>query len=626
MSQRYTDNRQERPASDSYLVLLPILDIDEAQRLLPMAVAVARHHGGRVLVLRVAIVPAEQPLSDGMLEARRTRAELDAIKAFTSDDSVSVRPIVNVAYALAAGIRTAAEEQHASLIMLGWQADHSSPERLFGPPIDDLLRQPPCDIAVARLHEGLPWRRVLLPVRGGPHTPLACDMALALADSQEAAITVLYASDPRQHDDLAARESLRSLRTMPRVQRWLERAIPAEQAILAEAPEHQVIVLGVTGRRSDPEAPAGPLADYILRRATATVVLVRHRMAQNEEQAQQIWQQQRDLSATVDRWFAENTFSSAEFEDVQRLVALKQQQGLTISLALPALNEEATVGEIIAIIKRSLIEEAPLLDEVVLIDSGSHDRTRAIAQEHGIPVYTHEEILPQYGSFVGKGEALWKSLYMLKGDIVAWTDTDIRNFHPRFIYGLLGPLLREPRLVYCKGFYRRPIRQGDTLVATGGGRVTELMARPMLNLFYPELSGIVQPLAGEYAARRAAIEQVPFFTGYGVETGLLIDLLERHGLSALAQVDLQQRIHRNQELLPLSKMSFAIAQVVIRRLEQRQRVRLLEPVNQNMKLIRYAEDEGFHLEVREIRDHERPAMASIPEYRRRRGMAPLVDL
>ncbi|HEX5692289.1 MAG TPA: glucosyl-3-phosphoglycerate synthase, partial [Roseiflexaceae bacterium] len=256
----------------------------------------------------------------------------------------------------------------------------------------------------------------------------------------------------------------------------------------------------------------------------------------------------------------------------------------------------------------------------VLIDSGSSDRTAAIARSLGIPVYQHQDILPQYGTFVGKGEALWKSLYVLRGDIVAWVDTDIRNFHPRFVYGILGPLLREPRLVYSKGFYRRPIRQGHELVSTGGGRVTELMARPLLNLFYPELSGMVQPLAGEYAARREAIEQVPFFTGYGVETALLIDLLEQHGLGALAQVDLQQRIHRNQELMPLSKMASAIAQVVLLRLEQRQRVNLLEPLNQNMKLIRYAEDEGFHLEVREVRDHERPAMATIPEYRRLRGL------
>ncbi len=618
MNQPNLGERVAQPTSGQYLVLMPILDIGEAQRLLPIATAVTRHHKGKLVLLSVVVVPPDQPLSDGMLEARRIRAELDAIPSFNSDDG-SIHLIVNVAYSLTEGIRTATEEQQANLIILGWQANTSSPERLFGPPIDELLRQPPCDIAVARLHPDQSWKRVLLPVRGGPHTPLAAHMALALAESNDASITVLYASDPRQHDNQAARDSLSSLRTMPRVDNWIERSIPVEQAILAEAPEHQLLILGVTGRRSDPEGPIGPLADHILRRSPASVVLVRHRMAQAEEQAQQIWQQQRDLSAMVDRWFAENTFSSAEFEDVQRLVTLKQQQGLRLSLGLPALNEEATVGEIISIIKRSLMEEVPLLDELILIDSGSQDRTCEIARQLGIPVYQHQQILPQYGSFVGKGEALWKSLHVLTGDIVAWVDTDIRNFHPRFVYGLFGPLLREPNLVYCKGFYRRPLRQGEMLVEAGGWRVTELMARPLLNLFYPELSGFLQPLAGEYAARRSAIESIPFFSGYGVETGMLIDLLERYGLGTLAQVDLQQRIHRNQELLPLSKMSFAIAQVVLRRLEQRQRVRLLEPVNQNMKLIRYAENDGFQLDLREIRDHERPPIITIPEYRLQRS-------
>lgn len=266
------------------------------------------------------------------------------------------------------------------------------------------------------------------------------------------------------------------------------------------------------------------------------------------------------------------------------------------------------------------MEKTPLLDEIVLIDSGSQDRTREIAAAHGIPVYIHQEILPQYGAFYGKGEALWKSLYVLNGDIVAWCDTDIKNFHPRFVYGVIGPLLRERRLVYCKGFYRRPIQFGEKIQASGGGRVTELTARPLLNLFYPELSGMLQPLSGEYAGRRFALEAVPFFTGYGVETGLLIDLLERHGLNALAQVDLLERIHRNQELVPLSKMAFAITQVVIQRLEQRQRASLLEPVNQTMKLITQREDGSFHLELREIRDHERPPMLHIPEYRLMRGL------
>jgi nucleotide-binding universal stress UspA family protein len=609
----------DRDTSGGYVVLLPAREPEQIRLMLPLAAAIARQQGGQVIVLGVVEVPAGRPLSDGMLESRRVRADFDASGGGLG---APVRSVITVAHDLTDGIRTAAEEQRASLILLGWQAEESSSERLFGQPLDGLLRQPPCDVVVARLQSGADWRRVLLPVRGGPHTQLACDVALALAEQHDAAISVLYAANPRFPDHAVVRESLQSLRSMPRVTRWLERTIPAEQAILAEAPDHQAIVLGVTGRRGDPEAPIGRLADRILRNTDTTVLLVRRRMAQAEEQAQQIWQQHLDLSATVDRWFAENTFSSQEFDDLQRLLALKQQQGVTISLALPTLNEEATIGEIIGAIQERLVREVPLIDELVLIDSGSDDRTREIALAHGLPVHIHQEILPQYGMFHGKGEALWKSLFVLGGDIVAWCDTDIKNFHPRMVYGLLGPLLRERRLVFSKGFYRRPIQFGEQITASGGGRVTELTARPLLNLFYPELSGMLQPLSGEYAGRRSALEEVPFFTGYGVETGLLIDLLERHGLGALAQVDLLERIHRNQELVPLSKMAFAITQVVIQRMEHRQRVSLLEPVNQSMKLITQRDDGSFHLELREIRDHERPPMARIPEYRRQRGLPP----
>jgi len=602
-----------------YTVLLPARAPEKIRLLLPLAADIARHHGGQVVIVSIVVVPEGQPLSEGMLETRRVRAAHDAIAEFGAIEA-PVRTVITVAHDLTEGSRTAAQEQRANLLLLGWQAEQSSSERLFGPPIDSLLRHPPCDVMVVRLMGDGQWRRILLPVRGGPHTPLACEVALALAERHEAGISVLYAANPRLPDNGAVRESLQSLRTMPRVTRWLERSIPVEQAILAEAADHQAIVLGVTGRQGDPEAPIGPLADRILRKAATTVILVRHRMAQDEEQAQQIWQQQRDLSAIVDRWFAENTFSSTEYDDLQRLLALKHQQGVRISLGLPTLNEEQTIGDIIGQVQEHLMEKTPLLDEVVLIDSGSQDRTREIAAARGVPVYVHQEILPQYGAFSGKGEALWKSLYVLTGDIVAWCDTDIKNFHPRFVYGVIGPLLRERRLVYCKGFYRRPIQFGEQIQASGGGRVTELTARPLLNLFYPELSGMLQPLSGEYAGRRFALEAVPFFTGYGVETGLLIDLLERHGLNALAQVDLLERIHRNQELIPLSKMAFAITQVVIQRLEQRQRANLLEPVNQTMKLITQREDGSFQLELREIRDHERPPMLHIPEYRHRRGL------
>jgi glucosyl-3-phosphoglycerate synthase len=178
------------------------------------------------------------------------------------------------------------------------------------------------------------------------------------------------------------------------------------------------------------------------------------------------------------------------------------------------------------------------------------------------------------------------------------------------VYGLLGPLLREPRIGYVKGFYRRPLRQGDVLQEASGGRVTELMARPLINLFYPLLSGLIQPLSGEYAGRRELLEQIPFSTGYGVEIGMLIDILDRFGLNAIAQVDLEMRIHRNQPLAALSRMSFTILQTVLRKLERQRQIELVAEVNRSMKAIVQTR-EHFHLEVRHIEEAERPPMREI---------------
>jgi glucosyl-3-phosphoglycerate synthase len=316
----------------------------------------------------------------------------------------------------------------------------------------------------------------------------------------------------------------------------------------------------------------------------------------------------------VDKWFAENTFHADEFSHLRELVQSKRQQGLSISLALPALNEEETVGKVIRMMKSELMERTPLLDEIVLIDSNSTDRTREIAEKENIPVYIHQQLLEHMGVRSGKGEALWKSLFVTRGDIVVWIDTDIVNIHPRFVYGIIGPLLLNPQIQFVKGFYRRPLKVGSKMQAGGGGRVTELTARPLLNLFYPELSGVVQPLSGEYAGRRAALEQATFSSGYGVETGMLIDVYERYGVSAIAQVDLLERIHHNQHLEALSKMSFAIIQTVMRRLEKRFGRAVLEDVNRSMKLIRH-DAKGYFLDVEEIAEYERPAMIEVPEYR-----------
>jgi glucosyl-3-phosphoglycerate synthase len=287
---------------------------------------------------------------------------------------------------------------------------------------------------------------------------------------------------------------------------------------------------------------------------------------------------------------------------------------------LPTLNEEETIGPIVRRAMREMVGRVPLLDEILVIDSASTDRTREIAEAEGARVVQHPDVLARYGSFTGKGEALWKSLYETSGDIVIWADTDVKHWHSRMVYGTLGPLLVEPRLQYVKGYYQRPIVEGGLLKEGGGGRVTELVARPLINLFYPELSGMIQPLAGEYAGRRTLLESIPFFTGYAVEIGHLIDTSDRLGIGALGQVDLERRIHRNQELEGLSRMSFVILQAVMKRLEERRKARLFAEMGSTMKLPRSGHGR-LSLEVIELADQERPPMIRIPEYLERRQAA-----
>jgi glucosyl-3-phosphoglycerate synthase len=289
------------------------------------------------------------------------------------------------------------------------------------------------------------------------------------------------------------------------------------------------------------------------------------------------------------------TFRSGEFDAV-RLVEAKA--GRTVSLCLPARDEEDTVGAIVATIRRSLVDDVALVDELLVVDDHSSDRTAAVAAAAGATVMAADEILPDYGLGHGKGEALWKSLAASNGDLVVWCDADVRNFEPSFVVGLVGPLLTRGDIGFVKGFYERPDRDGS-----GGGRVTELVARPVVSLLCPQLAPFVQPLGGEYAGRRELLERLPFVEGYGVDLGLLLDFERRFGLPAMAQVDLGERVHRNRPLDELSPQAMAVIQLALHRAAP-------DLAGEIETLVRPGH-EPLLVDVT-----ERPPLVEVPEYRR----------
>ncbi len=525
-----------------------------------------------------------------------------------------VRAAVRVGWDVYAEIAAVVREEGCDLLLCGWGAPRRG-EREFGPVAQAVLDGPPCDVAVVHPPAG-PVRRVLVPVRGGPYAELAIGLGGDLAVQNGAELTVMHIFRADIPERLRWVEEAPYVALMERLEsgrsvfKRLAAGADVQGALVEEAGRHDLVVMGAHG-----PATAVPVAldfAHLCDRAGCGVAVVKTRQPLADWLlARPSW-----TPASVDKWFAENTFDAEEFADLERLVGFKQRLGVTISLGLPALNEAETIGPLIECLRSALCDAVPLLDEIVVIDSGSEDRTRDVARALGVPVYLHRGILPQLGTHRGKGEALWKSFSVLRGDLIVWLDTDIRNPHPRLVYGLVGPLLAHSRLKYVKGYYSRPVQVGDHLYESGGGRVTELAARPLLNLFFPELSGFIQPLAGQYAGWRDALEQVPFFTGYGVEVGLLIDLMDRFGLQALGQVNLGRLVHRNSPLPHLSTMSFAILQVIVNRLEAWGRLRPLAPLHKTMKLIRW-EDGQLALDVREIAEVERPPMVMVPEYRQR---------
>ena len=308
------------------------------------------------------------------------------------------------------------------------------------------------------------------------------------------------------------------------------------------------------------------------------------------------------MDAKARDWFDRRTYSAGAFAEADLIAA---KGATTVSVVLPALDEEPTIGDIVSGVRR-LAARTGLVDEVVVVDSGSQDRTAAVAAAAGARVYHRDDILPEQGSHPGKGEVLWKSLAVTTGDILVYVDADLTDFGEHYVTSLLGPLLTDPSVLLVKAYYDRPLLD---ISAAGGGRVTELMARPLLNAYLPELGGVVQPLAGEYAARRALLEELPFAPGYGVETALLIDTVRAYGLDAIAQVDLGARTHGHQHTAALGRMAATILHAVLRR---------VEPGHARYGTLTQFQRAGGGGVVpvdHEVTGPERPPMRTVPGYR-----------
>jgi glucosyl-3-phosphoglycerate synthase len=314
-------------------------------------------------------------------------------------------------------------------------------------------------------------------------------------------------------------------------------------------------------------------------------------------------------------WFEHRTTSATSLAeiDVNALLLAKRRGGHRVSVVLPARDEEATVGVLVRDLADCWVRAVPLVDELIVMDSDSTDRTAEVARDAGAEVVATRDVLPGHGTRPGKGEALWKAMAVTSGDLVLFMDSDLLGDVSHYVPGLLAPLLTDPRVDYVKGCYTRPLTVDGEHRPAGGGRVTELTARPLLNALWPELAGFVQPLGGEYAGRRSALEQVPFVSGYGVEVGLLVDLLNVCGLYGLAQVDLGVRQHSHQTDEALGRMAGQIVSTVLARAERgRPGRRRLQPGG---LLTQFAHDgRRFVPSSTTVAVDERPPLCTVAEY------------
>ena len=453
-------------------ILIPVANPLTAQELVRIGASLMDRRTGILTVLGIVEVPEETPLSEGATQARQARRLLQRVLDY-APEGVTIHPLVRIGRRAAEGVIEAAKELDTDLIVFGWGGKPSTsrpgtPASVFSPTIDEVVRDSPCDIAVIKQRGSSEIHRILVPIRGGPHAELALRFADALAHRYQAEVVALHLV-PRGVAEGIRTQSERALAHFIRqhadghVEQAVREAANVRNAILREAETADIVVMGASAAPATSNGGEtylfGALPESVAARSRKTVIVVKTREAIGKATFERLEARAETLAAAeraaheassiplrVERWFGESNFHHREFGDLDRLVDLKRKQGLTVSLVLPALNEEETIGVIVERARRELVDRHPLVDELLVIDSDSSDRTREVAAEAGARVVVHQNVLTRYGSFTGKGEALWKSLYETCGDIVVWADTDVRNWHPRMVYGTVGPLIAEERI------------------------------------------------------------------------------------------------------------------------------------------------------------------------------------
>lgn len=604
-SQLQVDNQT---ATAPYRVLIPILNPNLAQDLVELAQAMV---GGsavarlQIVVLGIVHVPEANSLSEGASLVRAYRTMLRYIPP-ENDERVEVRTEVRVAREIGQGIADQVREDHSDLLLLHWKGFSNTPGKNYGTTLDELMRQPPCDIALARFNT-LPVIKhsILLPVRGGSYSTLALRFASNLMQTWHAGLTVLHSRERLNNADENTESSeelepalLQNLGSLlPRNARLVTMYGSPLRRIAGEAVAHDLVIVGAGG------GEAATMDVRLARETNRPLLIVKtHRPLEVLSQPPSASSQKTSLPEAVDRWFAENTFHYREFRTMSSLTLLKERNNLSISLIFPVYSGTlpVTLAETVRRARYALIHDCALVDEIIVaVASTPLDPTEIRFFEAGIDGHpdhsgqNQDELVfvnvgpatPNSGSSSsGPTLALRAALEQARGDIIVWADPTIPGFEARLVYGLVGPLLSNPTLHLATGFYPEHRPQSENNAAPDFDYLTELALRPLIGTFAPQLAGILDPLCSVGAARRELLERLPFFTGQGFNLGLLIDTLQREGLMAIAQVDLGTPPGSSCPIGPQQVVNQVLS-VLMHRLEERAQSSLMPQLDLVVKTV-----------------------------------------